>query len=410
MTDCAPRRRRSPSPTLWLRGCYFWYFAGIGCFGPYITLYYRQLQLTGPQIGLLAAILPLGVAFLAPLWGGLADTFSAHRLMLRAALLVAALAALLIARATTFGLLVPLALLLAACLAAIPALLDSYALTLSQREGLAFGQLRIWGSLGFIASVWLIARMMGASVSPLFLLAYAATLALACLATAGLPPLQGRTAAPLWHGVAGVLRNRSVLALLLSMYLVFSNATVLGSFLGIYLTELGGGVGLVGVASVIGALSELPVMAFGSRLLDRFSSRGVLLLAVGMYVLRLLCYSLPPDVSWVALIQLLHGVSFGLSLLASVTLIHELAGQERAATAQGVLGATTQGFAAVTGALLGGLLLDRVGAVNLFRVAAVGMGAALIVCLLAMRVVARGYLGPPGGADTAHAAPPASPD
>lgn len=389
MADGASRRPGSLPAAFWLRGSYFWYFAGIGCFGPYIALYYRQLELTGVQIGVLSAILPLGVALLAPLWGALADTFSAHRLVLRGALVLAALTALLIARATSFGLLVPLMLLLAACLAAIPALLDGYAMTLSEREGFSFGQIRVWGTLGFIASVWLVARLMGSSVSSLFLLAYAGTLVLACVATAGLPPLRGRSAAPLWHGVVSILRDRSVLALLLTVYLIFSNATVLGSFFGIYLAELGGGVGLVGVASVVGALSELPVMAFGSRLLDRFSSRSVLTLAVAMYLVRLLCYSLPPDVSWVALVQLLHGVSFGLSLMASVSLIHELAGQERAATAQGLLSATSQGFAAVTGALMGGLLLDRIGALDLFRVASAGMGLALLVCVLAPRVATR---------------------
>ena len=82
--------RRPPPASFWLSGGYFWYFAGIGCFGPYIALYYRSLQLSGVQIGILAAILPLGVALLAPVWGALADSLSAHRLMLRGALVLGA--------------------------------------------------------------------------------------------------------------------------------------------------------------------------------------------------------------------------------------------------------------------------------------------------------------------------------
>lgn len=47
----------------------------------YIVLYYQSLGLSGTHIGILNAISPLGMAFLAPVWGFVADTRSAHRLI-----------------------------------------------------------------------------------------------------------------------------------------------------------------------------------------------------------------------------------------------------------------------------------------------------------------------------------------
>lgn len=384
MTATLPAGPRRLRPSFWMNASYFWYFAGIGSFGPYIALYYRQLQLSGLQIGLLAAILPLGVATLAPLWGGLADSYSAHRLALRAAMLMAAGLALGVARAAGFAALLPLVLLLAACLAAIPALLDSYAVMIAEREGTSYGQLRVWGTVGYIGGVWAVAALMGQAVTERFLYIYAATLLLACGATIGLPALQDRSTQRLWQGIAAIVRDRSVLALLLTVYLIVCNVSIIGGFLGIYLTELGGDVRLVGTASSLAAVSELPVMILGSRLIRRHTSYRVLVFAVAIFLLRLLLFSIPPDVSWVVAVQLLHGISFGLYLMASVTLMHELAGRARAATAQGLLGATAQGFAAVTGSLAGGVLLDRVGALGLFRAAALGMGLALIVCLFSV--------------------------
>lgn len=372
-------------PSFWLNASYFGYFAGIGCFGPYIALHYRQLQLSGVQIGLLAAVLPLGVAVLAPLWGGLADSYSAHRLVLRGALVAAAALALAVASVGSFALLLPLMALLAACLAAIPSLLDSYAVMIAEREGTSYGQIRVWGTVGYIGAVWALAWLMGPTVSRLFLLGYAATLLATLGATLGLPPLQARSTQRMWQGIAAILSDRAVLQMLLMVYLIVCNVSILGSFMGIYLTEIGGDVRLVGTASSLAAVSELPVMLFGSRLLRRYTSYPILIVAVAVFLVRLLLFSLPPDVSWVVGVQLLHGISFGLYLMASVTLMHELAGQARAATAQGVLTATAQGFAAVTGALLGGALLDRIGALGLFRVATVGMGIALVVCLLFSR-------------------------
>jgi PPP family 3-phenylpropionic acid transporter len=71
--------------------------------------------------------------------------------------------------------------------------------------------------------------------------------------------------------------------------------------------------------------------------------------------------------------------------MASVTLIHQLAGRSRAATAQGVLASISGGFGAITGSLTGGILLDRVGAVGVLRVATAGMAVAFVVGLWSTR-------------------------
>jgi MFS transporter, PPP family, 3-phenylpropionic acid transporter len=363
-------------------GCsYFGYFAAVGCFAPYISLYYRSLSLNGLQIGVLAAILPLGIAFIAPLWGTLADTFSAHRLLLRTTLVLAAITALLLSQTTSFLLLLLLMIVLALCLAAIPAFLDGYAMTISERERTSYGQLRVWGSIGFIVCVGLVAWQMGTMVSNFFLIAYACALLFTCVASAGLPQLQPRSTQPMWQGVSAVVRQRSVLLLLVTVYFVVSNATIMAGYLSIYLTEIGGTAQLVGTASAIAAISEVPVLLFGRRILDRFGSRRILVLAVAVYVVRFVLYSLPPSATWVLGVQLLHGLSFGLYLMASVTLVHELVGRERAATAQGLLSSASLGFGAITGSLVGGALLDRIGAVGIFRLAAVGMVLALIGCV-----------------------------
>lgn len=89
-------------PAFWMSAAYFAYYAGIACWGPYIVLYYQLLGLSGTQIGVLNAIVPLGMAFLAPVWGSLADTWNAHRLLLRVALLSAATVGLLLTGASSF--------------------------------------------------------------------------------------------------------------------------------------------------------------------------------------------------------------------------------------------------------------------------------------------------------------------
>ncbi len=388
MMHTLDQRRRLVGASFWLKASYFWYFATIGCLMPYLAVYYRSLHLSGVEIGILAGTLPLGVAVLAPPLAALADSWCAHRLVLRSALVLAALAALGMTQATRFPVLLPLMVLLATSLAAIPALLDGYTMTISERDGGSYGQVRVWGTLGFMAGVWFVGWQMEPTVSPFFLLAYVAALLLTCASTWGLPSLPARPRQPMWQCVAGVLQDRSVSLVLLTSTLVIGNATLMGSYFSLYLTDLGGTVQVVGTAAVLAALSEVPVMVAGRWLIARFSSRTILVVAVMMYCLRLGLYSLPPALGWVVWVQVLHGVSFGLYLMASVTLVHERAGRERAATAQGLLTSASQGVGAITGVLIGGILLDYLGAVGIMRVAAVGMLVSLGICLVSIRAVA----------------------
>ncbi len=67
--------------------------------------------------------------------------------------------------------------------------------------------------------------------------------------------------------------------------------------------------------------------------------------------------------------------------------VRTLQGPARAATAQGLLTSMSLGFGAITGTLVGGLLLDHIGAVGIFRVAGAGMLVACVSYRCSMRVI-----------------------
>ncbi len=353
-----------------VRTGYLWYFAAIGAFTPFATLYYRGLGFDGPQVGLLAALPALAVALSSPLWGALADALAIHRLVLRAALLLAALLALAVTRVSAFAAVAALIALLAVAQAPIAALLDGYAVTVAERGGASYGGLRVWGSLGFTAAALAVGRLMGERVTGLALVAHAACLGLGLVAVLGLPPLAERSARPLLGGLGLLARNRPLLLLLLTAYLISSGAAILYGFLGIHLQALGGSTNLVGLAVAIGAASELPVVAFGGRFLARLGAPRLVALAILVYAARFAAVALIRSPEWILPVQTLHGFSYGAFLVASVTLAHRLAGPGHAAAAQALLTAVSFGLGSITGSLLGGALLDRVGTVGLFRAAA----------------------------------------
>ena len=372
--------------SLWMRAAYWGFYAAIGCFWPYIALYYRRLGLSGPELGLVSAIPALATAFLAPGWGVLSDRFGIHRFILRSALVAAAVVALLLRQATGFATVLPLVILLALVAAPIPSLMDSYGVRVSEQAGVAFGQVRVWGSIGYTVTAWLLGWLMGGSVSSLFLAGYAGALLFTCAATFGLPSMNVRASKQVWRGAAQVVRRPAVLVLLVTVYLISSSTSSMFNFFGIFLTELGASMGLIGTANSLAAISELPALIFGGWLLARLGARRMLMLALCVYIVRMVSYTLLPSPRWVLLVQLSHGLSFGIYLMASVTLVHQLVGEELAATAQGLL-ASSFSFGQITGSLAGGALLDRIGVIGIYRVSAVVMLLALVVFLAGLKLL-----------------------
>jgi MFS transporter, PPP family, 3-phenylpropionic acid transporter len=366
---------------------YFWYYAAIGAFIPFAALYYRHLGFDGLQVGLLTALPSLGMALLGPFVGALADARNWHRIMLPVALVLSAIVALTVAQPDSFSAIFPLVGLLSISTVPIPPLMDSYALTEAERDKRSYGSMRVWGSLGYMAMTLAMGWLLGNELSPFLLYGYAAALLVGFTGTTRLPPLADRRAQPIIAGLGSVLRNPAFLLLLVTGYMVSSAAALLGIFMGIHLEDLGASSGLIGIAFSVSALSELPIIAGAGWFLRRIGPARLLALAMLVYAIRFTAVSLIDSPELVVGTQLLHGLSYGCYLTASVTLAHHIVGRGQAATAQSLLAAVSFGLGSITGALFGGAFLESLGTPGIFRAGAVAMVATLALYLVANRSV-----------------------
>jgi PPP family 3-phenylpropionic acid transporter len=373
-----------------IRLSYFWVFAAVGTFGPFAALYYRELGFSGLEVGVLVALPAVAVAISGPLWGAAADALSAHRLLLRVTVGLGALLALIVTQVTSFPAVFALIALSALALAPAAPFLDGYALAADERGAVSYGGLRVWGSVGYTLAVLAVGRLMGAEVDRRFLVAHAVFLAVALAATWWLPAMGARERRPLLAGLQALARNRAVVALLAVSYLAGAGAGAVYGFLAIRMEELGASTGLIGLAIALGAFSEMPVVAFGSAFLRWLGATRLIALAIAVYTVRLAAYGVLTAPAWFLPVQLLHSLSYGAFLIASVTLVHRLAGREHAATGQALLAAVSFGLGNLTGSIAGGALLDAAGSDWLFRAGALLMIATLAVFLALDRLIGIG--------------------
>ena len=132
---------------------YFAYLAALGLFAPYFPLYLRSLGLSDGAVARLQGVVPAMGLLSPPLLGLLADAQRVRPHLLRATTALAAASfALLLVVPSRWPVIAGVVALFALARMPITPLIDASAADVAP-GGLAFGRLRVWGSIGFLAAV-----------------------------------------------------------------------------------------------------------------------------------------------------------------------------------------------------------------------------------------------------------------
>lgn len=363
---------------------YFLYYAAMASLLPFLVLYYAQLGFTGRQIGVLSALLPVMTLLGVPLWSAAADASGRYRAIILLSVGTALVCTLAASSVTSYLGLLGVVGALSFCVAPIMPLTDTAVLTLLQNERHRYGNLRLWGAVGWGVGApltgWLVGRgqRLGEGVGELRWAFWVAAALLGSLWAVGYtlprleptPPQKSRTVrglvSPVWLGFLLIGLTGGVCL------------AVSSNFLYLHMTALGMRASFVGLALTAATLSEVPVFFFSGRLLRRYSARTLLLSALTVFAARLFLYSVFAAPWPILALQLLHGPSFSLLWAAGVAYADQHAPEGFRATAQGFFSAALLGWGGVVGALIGGTLYDAYGAAVMFRWVAAGTAA---VCL-----------------------------
>jgi PPP family 3-phenylpropionic acid transporter len=365
-----------------LAGWYFFYFAFVGAFAPYFTLYLQDIGQSAWEIGVLMSV-PQVMRLLAPnLWGWLADHLGRRALIVKIAAFcsVVGFAGFFFTRDYA-AMLVAMALVWFFWSAALPLV---EAMTLDRLAGRTerYGRIRLWGSVGFIVSVLGLGALL--DHLPIAAVLWACLLILACvLASAlSLPEAKvgpGGTAEPL----GTLLRRPEVLALLAACFFMSVAHGPLYIFLSIHLVDLGYGKTAVGLYWSLGVVAEIFVFMHMPRLMNRVSLRGILLASFALAALRFLLIGWAADSPVLLFVaQVLHGATFGAYHAAAVAVLIRWFAPHQQARMQGLYGSLSFGAGGMVGGVVSGRIWDGLGAGVTYSLAA---GFALLGWLLVWR-------------------------
>ena len=367
------------SPLGRLSAWYFFYFAFVGAFAPYFTLYLQDIGQSAWEIGVLMSV-PQVMRLLAPnLWGWLADHLGLRAAVVKFAALGSVLGFCIFFLTREYvPMLAAMTLVWFFWSAALPLV---EAMTLDRLAGQTerYGRIRLWGSIGFIVSVLglggLLDRLPIAAVLWACLFILASVLASA-LTLREMKVGAGGTALP----VGEQLRRPEVIVLLAACFFMSVAHGPLYVFYSIHLVDHGYDKMSVGLLWSLGVVAEILVFLMMPRLIKRYSLRGILLASFGLAVLRFLLIGWGADYQSVMVFaQILHGATFGAYHAGAMAALIRWFEPAQQARVQGVYGSVSFGAGGMVGGLISGQAWDVLGAGMTYTLASLFAACGLLL-------------------------------
>ncbi|BBP44018.1 MFS transporter [Thiosulfativibrio zosterae] len=359
-----------------LSSFYFFYFAVLGVVLPYLSLYFQSLSFSPVQIGQLLAVL-IGTKVIAPnLLGWLSDKQAAPIKWVRLATFFALLAgAGLVIFEQFYALLITVFIFSFFWHAALPQY-ESYAFTLLGKANKhRYGQVRLWGSVGFIVAVVVLGSLIEHNSVAVLPWSILLLLLGVWLTTLWVKDRQTTQVSVEALPFMNIVRQPWVLSLLgVSFLMQFSHGTYY-SFYSIFLNDTGYSKTLIAWLWALGVIAEIAIFYWMAPLLQKFAATKLILISLWLTLLRWVLIPLFPDsLSVLLFAQLLHAASFGLFHAAAIYLIDEHFSGANQGKGQAIFASSSHGLGGALGMLCAGYAWTFGGASWAF-----GLSAGLVV-------------------------------
>lgn len=364
---------------------FFAYFAFVGIYSPYLSLYLEYRQFSAFEIGLLMSLLQV-MRIVGPYaWGWLADQTHRPVGLLKISALCAIPAFAALSWGQTFALMFAVLVVLNLLTAAQVPLGESLAVRSLGGDFSGYGRLRLWGSVGFIIAVLVGGVVLDAAGLQWYpWLGVALLLGLwASIMVLPLPRGHGLRDRPVTD-IRPVLRQRAVWWFFATAFLMIFAHAALYAYYSLYLAHYGYTSTAIGTLWALGVCAEIVFFFFQGTVLRRFALNTLLLFSFLICALRFFIIgAMPHSLVWLVLAQVLHAVTFGVHHSVTVAMLQRWFGAGLAARGQALYVAVGYGLGGSLGGLAAAYVWSAFGPPAAFiGAAAVAIvGAWVAVCL-----------------------------
>lgn len=275
----------------------------------------------------------------------------------------------------------------------VGALGDSLGQRRADELNISFGSIRMWGSIGFAVSSLLIGEILNQVGIQYIMWPYLSFGFLALFVAFRLEDVK-TTEDPIQIGdIKKLLQSKPFLFFLLFVLFIATSHRANDSFIGLYISELGGSERLVGIAWFIGVISEALVFALAFFWFRKYPSLVFIIIGGFIYSLRWFIYALISNPMIILAFQVLHGLTFGVFYLAAMAYVSKIIPKNLQSTGHLLFYMVMFGVAGIIGSLAGGWLLENFNGTVLYT--AMGISALIGSGLFILYYLSRKKAGTP---------------
>lgn len=370
-------------PRIRLSSFYFVYFSILGILIPYWPLYLQEAGYDAARIGSIMAIIPATKIVSPAYWGWLADRYGKTLRLIRwASFLSWTIFLCLLGDRTGLGMLIGTMLGFSFCWNATLPLFEAVTLGHLGQQTARYSRIRLWGSVGFIAFVWLIGQLLDGElalarlpelITGLLILQWCISLAV--------PPAREMRHADDNASLLGILRRGEVLVFFFAALLLQVSHGPYYAFFSLYLEQLNYSDTAIGQLWALGVIAEIAVFLYLHRIRRGMTLRFLFLGSLALSVMRWLLIGWAADyLALLLLAQLLHAATFATAHASAIEIVHRHFSGPHHAKGQALYSGLCYGLGGVLGSFYSGQLWESLGPKGVFTLAA---GFSLIALLAA---------------------------
>ena len=365
-----------------LAGFYFFYFSVLGALVPYWGLYLKSIGFSPVDIGSLMAVLMLSRIVAPNVWAYIADHRNDRMRVVRVASFLTVVLFAGVFAGNSFWWLALVMLTFSFFWHASLPLIEVQVMHHTRHKPGAYGRVRLWGSIGFIASVAVLGAVLDV-VGPWWILPVMTAL-MAGIWFFSLTLPESELAGHMQHPgpFHKVVLRPEILAFLVACLLMQVSHGPYYTFYSIYLDGHGYSKTVIGMLWAYAVVCEIIVFLFMPRILKFVDQRTVLLVSFALAAARWLVIGyFPDDLALLIFAQTLHAASFGAFYAAGMQMVYRFFVGKHQHRGQAVYGTVAFGLGGAIGSYYSGHTWETLGPGLTFAIAA---GAAVLAFVVAL--------------------------
>jgi MFS transporter, PPP family, 3-phenylpropionic acid transporter len=362
------------------------YYAALGLVIPYFSSYLKSLGFDGGQMSRVMAMMPLCTILATPFWGLIADRIGDPRRVLRWVVTGGVIAFVPLLYATTYFQVLATMACFSLFITSVAPLTDALSAAAAKRTGTEYARIRLFGSIGFsMTSVpFAYALKHGAQIAHILpgTLALLAG-AMAIIYTLEREPEAGHLSPPRIADCARLLARPEMFFFLLAGLVHMGSMVTYYFCYALHVEALQQPSMYIGLGLGIGVAAETLAMWNFRRLRARVPLIVLMLISQFATIARWVATGHASSGVELALLQVVHGFSFGIYFPACIAYLENITPPELRATSRALFQSISFGIGGVLGNLLAGAMYQSGGSAHAFNIAGLTECAAPVLLLAA---------------------------